>query len=63
MLLMIIPGSCSVIGQVSDESTSCACLTYLRGNRGMDSDTSENDRVMAEEPIGSHPIPLYSLTK
>lgn len=24
---------------------------------GMDSATSENDRVMAPEPIGSHPIP------
>lgn len=27
------------------------------GNRGIDSATSANDRVMAPEPIGSHPIP------
>lgn len=50
VLLMIIPGSSSVIGQVSDERTS-------GGNRGIDFATSANDRVMAPEPIGSHPIP------
>ncbi len=27
------------------------------GNRGSDSATSANERVMAPEPIGSHPIP------
>jgi len=32
-------------------------LVVSNGNRGIDSATSENDRVMAPEPIGSHPIP------
>jgi hypothetical protein len=44
-----------VISQVNDERMISFPAPY-GGNRGIDSATSANERVMAPEPIGSHPI-------
>jgi len=56
VLLMILPGSSSVIGRVSDERM-IAFPAPDGGNGGISSATSANERVMVPEPIGSHPIP------